>query len=189
MAVWWGKFNYELTRSKLDHSFHFNWTVKMTLFVLLLPLMVHYTLLMCASITVAYAVHRDSLRKEKILSLILFLLWSVAGFVTSLSGLINLFEFKWSAIVVGLVSLFTALLLEYSLTIYGEAVDLWESFCYVFIFCFSECAKLKFSAFAHIIIIFQFMLIMMLSTIAIRLKRVSRKEKRSVPSIRYDYTL
>ena len=122
MAVLSRKFAYKIDGQRFNHAFQFNWTIRLILLILLIPLIIHYSLLMCASIAVAYAIHGDPKVKEKILSLIMFILWSFAGFVTTLAGLVNVFKFRWSAIVLGLVSLCVAVLLEYSLTIYGKSV-------------------------------------------------------------------
>lgn len=174
--------------SNLINNFHFNSTFKAILSLLLITLFIYYSLLVCASIAVIYALTTNANHlfvNQKIISLILMILWSFAGLTTSLAGLSNLIKFKWSTIITGIVAIIIALIVEYSLTIYGKylpslivCLQLIKSFHSL-----PECSKLKVSAFAHIIIILQLILIITFTSIAFQLRNKSRRKKMKIMHI------
>lgn len=112
--------NLDYQSDHLLHTFQFNRGVKVVLFLLLLPLLVYYTLLVCASVIIIYAIHDSFIKNQKMISLFLFVLWSLAGLVTSLAGLATLVNFRWSSIITGLIAILATLALECALTIYGN---------------------------------------------------------------------
>lgn len=118
MAILTQKTEYNATKMNTLSYLEFTGTFKICLIVLIIPLLVYYTLLLTASMVMAYFVH--PIDSNKVICFSLLVCWTISGLSTSLASFILIIKFKRSTIIFSLASLSATMLFEYSLTLYGE---------------------------------------------------------------------